>query len=122
MPLRGNLLIGVSHTVAAGKTQDFEYLRLEPRPDGVYYVVSPPGQKEAAFRLIGMTTDREGDRNDEVFVFANPTLEFPQKITYRRGTDGWLYASLDGKVKGTDREVVYPMRRTDCASGEIIPR
>ena len=29
MPLRGNLMLGMSQTVVAGKTQDFEYLRLE---------------------------------------------------------------------------------------------
>ena len=35
MPLRGNMLIGVSQTVSEGRTQDYEYLRLEVRPEGV---------------------------------------------------------------------------------------
>ncbi len=53
------------------------------------------------------------------FVFVNPALDFPQKITYRRATQGWLYATVDGKVGGADKEVTYPMRRIDCESGEV---
>jgi len=91
MPLRGNLLIGASHTVAEGKTQDYEYLRLEARPDGVYYVVTPSGKKEAAFRLAEQTVDRTDNRNDAIFVFVNTAQEFPEKITYRRASEGWVY-------------------------------
>ena len=46
MPLRGDLLIGVSHMVMQDKTLGYEYLRLESRPDGVYYVASPSGKSE----------------------------------------------------------------------------
>lgn len=122
MPLRGNVLIGVSHMVMQDKTQGFEYLRLESRPDGVYYVAAPSGKNEAAFRLTGQTVDRAEGRNDQIFTFVNPALEFPQKITYRRGSDGWLYAVVEGKTGGKDREVTYPMRRVDCESGEFILR
>ena len=122
MPLRGNLLVGVSQTVAQGKTQGFEYLRLELRPDGVYYVASPSGKTESAFRLAGETIDAGGDRKDQIFTFVNPALDFPQKITYRRASDGWLYAGLEGKAGGAERQVTYPMRRIDCESGELILR
>ena len=44
----------------------------------------------------------------------------PQRIVYRRGSEGWLYATIDGKVKGEDRQVIYPMRRIDCETGEFI--
>jgi len=123
MPLRGNLLVGVSQTVMQNITQGYEYLRLEPRADGVYYVTAPEGRNEAAYRLTEQTVDKTNDRNDEIFVFANPALEFPQKITYRRASSGgWLYATVDGKVGGADRQVIYPMRRIDCESGESINR
>ena len=46
LPLRGGLLVGVSQTVAQGKTQGYEYLRVESRADGVYYVASPSGKSE----------------------------------------------------------------------------
>ena len=48
--------------------------------------------------------------------------QFPQRIVYRRGVEGWLYASVEGKAKGEEKEkkVIYPMRRVDCQSGELI--
>jgi Domain of unknown function (DUF6265) len=122
MPLRGNLIVGVSQTVAQDKTLGFEYLRLESRPEGIFYIASPSGKKEDAFRLAEQTIDRSGDRNDQLFVFVNPALDFPQKITYRRASDGWLYADVEGKAGSADRKVIYPMRRIDCESGELLLR
>jgi hypothetical protein len=83
MPLQGAMMIGVSQTIEKGATQGYEYLRLEPRPDGVFYVASPPGKPEAAFRFEGQTVDKAMDRNDAVFTFVNPKLEYPQRIAYR---------------------------------------
>ena len=122
LPLRGNLMLGVSHVVRGGKTQDYEYLRLEPRADGVWYVDQPSGQKakEAAFRLVGRKVDTADGRNDEIFTFEASGNEFPQRIVYRRGSEGWLYASVEGKSAGADKSVIYPMRRIDCQSGEFI--
>jgi hypothetical protein len=116
LPLRGDMMIGVSHTVSQGKTQDFEYLRLELRPEGVFYVAAPSGKKETSFRFSGKT--RDGDR--EIFTFENPVDEFPQRIIYRRGSEGWLYAHVEGTLGGQARSVIYPMRRVDCTSGELI--
>jgi len=116
LPLRGDMMIGVSQTVSQGKTQDFEYLRLELRPEGIFYVAVPSGKKETSFRLSGRTRDGE----NEIFTFENPVDEFPQRIIYRRGSEGWLYAHVEGKLNGAPRSVIYPMRRVDCASGEPI--
>ena len=116
LPLRGDMMIGVSHTVSQGKTQDFEYLRLELRPEGVFYVAVPSGKKETPFRLSART--QEGD--SEIFTFENTVDEFPQRIIYRRGREGWLYAHVEGKQNGQPRTVIYPMRRVDCKTGEFI--
>ena len=122
MPLRGNLLIGVSHMVMQDRTQGYEYLRLESRKDGIYYVAAPSGKGESAFRMTEPTFDRAEGRDDQIFTFVNPAQEFPQKITYRCGSEGRLYAVVSGKSGGKDREVTYPMRRVDCESGEFIRR
>lgn len=116
LPLRGNLLVGASHTVAQGRTQDFSYLRIEPRADGVFYVVTPARQPEIAFRL----SSQESDGPDRIFTFSNASSGFPQRILYRRGTEGWLYVHVEGPVGGEERKVIYPMRRIDCESGELI--
>jgi hypothetical protein len=116
LPLRGDLLVGAGHTVAGARTQDFEFVRIEPRKDGVYYVTLPSGQKEAAFRL----DRRETDGADTFFTFVNPAHDFPQEIVYRRGSEGWLYIHVQGKLKGEDRRIIYPLRRIDCETGELI--
>ena len=118
LPLRGDLLVGISHTVADGKTVGYEHLRIENRADGAYYVAAPPGAAETAMKLEKTTA--EGAIT--TFVFANPKLDFPRQLSYRREIDGWLYATLDGKVNGADRQVIYPMRRVDCESGDLIKK
>jgi hypothetical protein len=115
-PLRGGVLLGFGSTVFQGKLQSYEHLRIELRVDGVYYVAIPSGQKEDAFKLVSITTDDK----DTIFTFANPDHDFPQRIIYRRGTEGWLYATIEGKLKGEDRQVIYPMRRIGCESGAFI--
>jgi hypothetical protein len=118
MPLRGNLLVGTSHTTIGNQTLDFEYLRIEPRADGVYYVATPSKQKEESFKL----GEIQKDDGDTILTFTNPKLEFPQRIIYRRGTIGWLYAHVEGTVNGAERKVIYPMRRINCESGELIEK
>ena len=116
LPLRGGMIVGAGHTLLQDKTQDFEYMRVETRPDGVYYVVAPSGKPETAFKLATITDDGHGTE----FTFANGIDEFPQRIVYRRGGEGWLYASVEGKLNGEERKVTYPMRRIGCESGEVI--
>jgi len=115
-PPRGGILLGIGSTVYQGKTQSYEYLRIEARADGVYYVALPSGQPEAAFKLVAITTDDK----DTIFTFSNPDHDFPQRIIYRRGTEGWLYATIEGKIKGEDKQVIYPMRHIGCESGEFL--
>jgi len=119
LPLRGDLLVGVSHTVMEGKTVGFEYLRLESRGPDVFYINSTPGQKELPFRLAEVTSVENGAVE---FRFANPDLSFPQKLAYRRASEGWLYASVEGRSNGVERKLVYPMRHIDCGTGDLITK
>jgi len=116
LPLRGEVMVGASQTAMQGKTLSYEFLRLEPRADGVFYVPIPSGRKEGAFKLASRKTDGE----DEIFTFENVSDEFPQRIVYRRGTAGQLFATVAGKINGENKEVIYPMRRVDCQTGEIV--
>ena len=122
LPLRGNLMLGMSHTVLQGKTQDYEYLRIESRPDGVYYVALPSGQNPTSFKFEGKTVVTMGDRSDDAFVFTNPALEFPQicdrvlnmlqRIVCAVGRPHWSFehfgissglCSLDREARGRNR-------------------
>ena len=116
LPLRGNLLIGASHTVLQDRTQDFEYVRVESRGDGLHYIAQPSGGRETTFHLA----DRQMDGADTVYTFANDAQDFPRRIVYRRGSEGWLYIHVEGRVQGEERRVIYPLRRIDCESGDVI--
>jgi hypothetical protein len=118
LPLTGDTMVGISQTTLRGKTVDFEYLRLESRPEGVFYVATQADKSEAAFRLSARTTAG----GDELFTFVNaaPAVEYPQRIIYRRGSEGWLYVTVEGKVRGIDKQVIFPMRRVDCQTGAIV--
>jgi hypothetical protein len=123
MPLRGQMMLGVSQTLdEKGATAGYEFLRLELRDGAVYYVAAPPGKAEVPLKFDGETSDTANDRNDTVFTFVNPALEFPRVISYRRAKEGWLYASVEGNVAGADRKATYPMRRINCETGEVVGR
>ena len=86
------------------------------RPEGVFYVASPSGKKETSFRLAG----RSEDGPDEIFTFESAADEFPKRLIYRHGTGGWLYVHVEGKINGEERRVIYPMRRVDCKTGDLL--
>lgn len=117
-PLRGDMMVGVSRMAYPDKVISYEYLRLEQRNDGVYYVAAPRGKPEAAFKLTSTTKDK--DRGDDLFNFTVAGSDFPTRITYRRGSGGWLYVEVAGKAQGKDHQVIYPFRRVDCETGEFI--
>jgi hypothetical protein len=119
LPLEGGVLLGVSHTLAGGKSVGFEYLRLESRGADVFYVNSTPGQKEVAFKLVEVAPVEDGAIE---FRFTNRDVAFPDRLAYRKAAEGWLYASVAGKVDGADRHLVYPMRRVDCETGTLITK
>ena len=114
---RGGMMVGSSQTVVGQRTLDYTYMRLESRPDGVYYVAVPSGKKELAFKLTGV----EDDKGVKVFTFNGSQDEFPQRIVYRHNSEGSMFAQVGGKVDGNDKEVTYPMHRVDCVTG-AIPR
>jgi hypothetical protein len=116
LPLRGDVMVGAGQTAMQGKTLSYEYLRLEPRADAVYYIAVPSGKKETLFRL----SSKQTDGGDAIFTFENASGEFPQRIIYRRGSEGWLYAHVEGELNGEKKQVIYPMRHVDCQSGEFI--
>ncbi len=112
---RGGTMLGSSQMVIGPRTEDYTYLRIESRPDGLYYVAVPSGKKEIAFKLTGV----EDDKGVKIFTFSNPRDEYPQRIVYRHGEHGLLFAQVGGKVDGKDKEVTYPMHRVDCVTGAL---
>src|SRR5207247_710673 len=72
---RDGMMLGSSKMVVGQRPQGYTNLRIESRPDGLYYVAVPSGKKEIAFKLTGV----EDDKGVKVFTFSNPQDEFPQR-------------------------------------------
>jgi hypothetical protein len=84
---KGGTLLGMSRTVAGGKTSAFEFPRLEETRDGVDYVAQPGGRPPTRFRCTSVENRKA--------VFENPQHDFPTKIVYER-VDDELIATVSG--------------------------
>ncbi|NUN14121.1 MAG: hypothetical protein HUU55_10855 [Myxococcales bacterium] len=87
LPAAGNTLFGVNHTTVNGKLTFFEYLRIEWRPDGVFYIAQPKGSSPTEFKLTQTA--------DQVVTFVNPEHDFPQRIVLTRTAAGYV-ARIEG--------------------------
>jgi hypothetical protein len=98
----GATMMGMSRTVAGEKTVEFEYLRIEQRADGIYYVAHPKARCPGTdFKLTRASANEA--------VFENPQHDFPKRIIYHKGADDSLTASIDGG-EGT-KTISYAYRR-----------
>lgn len=88
---KGGRMLGLGQTVANGKMISFEFLRIEQRADGVYYVAQPGGNPPVDFKLTRSS--------EQEVVFENPKHDHPKMISYRRDGDA-LLARLEGDEKG----------------------
>ena len=85
----GESMLGMSRTVAGDKTVEFEYLRIEQRADGIYYVAHPKARCPGTDFKLTRASATEA-------VFENPQHDFPKRIIYRKTGDDSLTASIDG--------------------------
>jgi len=102
----GQTMLGMSRTVANGKTVAYEFIQLREQDGDLFYVAKPSGQAEASFKLV-----KSG--NQEA-VFENPQHDFPQRIIYRLEKDGSLSAAIEGMSKGKLKHIDFPMKRAKC--------
>jgi hypothetical protein len=99
-----NMLVGTSRTVQDGRTVEFEFIRIEARADGVYYVAQPGGRPPVDFKL-------SSDSASEL-VFVNPGhADHLKRIIYRRQGADEIAARVEGEDGGRPFAVDYPYRR-----------
>jgi hypothetical protein len=103
----GDLMLGMSRTVANGKASEFEFLQIRQKENGeIFYVAIPSGQKETWFKLVKYGGNQA--------VFENLEHDFPQRIIYRLEKDGSLAARIEGTVQGQLKGTNFPYRRIQC--------
>jgi Domain of unknown function (DUF6265) len=91
----GGSMIGMSRTLAGGKTVFFEYLRIEARGADIYYVAHPKARNPGTeFKLVRLGAQEA--------TFENTAHDFPKRIIYRKNADGGLTARIEGD--GTEKE------------------
>ena len=103
----GQSMIGMSRTVAGGRTVFTEYLQIREANGQIAYIVSlGMGAKPVAFKLI--------KSSDNEVVFENLEHDFPQRIIYRRQSADALFARIEGQEKGVNKAMDFPYKRSKC--------
>ena len=103
-----NMLTGMSRTVAGGRTTAFEFVRIEARADGIFYVAQPGGRPPVDFKLAS--------ESGADLVFVNPGhADRLTKVIYRREANGNLTARIEGEAGGKAFSEDYAYQR--LASG-----
>jgi len=99
-----NMLVGTSRTVEGGRTVSFEFMRIEARADGVFYVAQPGGKPPVDFKLASDTASE--------LVFVNPGhADHLKRVVYKTQGAGRLSARVEGEDGGKAFAVDYPYRR-----------
>ena len=103
----GQSMIGMSRTVAGGKTVFTEHLQIREANGQIAYIVAlGMGAKPTVFKLV-KTSDSEA-------VFENPEHDFPQRIIYRRESAEALFARIEGQEKGVNKAMDFRYKRSKC--------
>lgn len=108
------LMLGAHRDVRPGRKPFFEYLRLEERDGGVYYIASPGGAVPTEFILTAVGGDSA--------VFLNSAHDYPQRIVYKRIAPDTLYARIEGEINGEMRTSEWYWTPAKAESGEYDVR
>ncbi|MEO8648274.1 MAG: DUF6265 family protein [Acidobacteriota bacterium] len=102
----GTSILGMGRTVRDGKTVDHEFMRIENRADGLYFVARPKANaEETEFKLKSRTANS--------FTFENPEHDFPQRVIYSFG-NGTMTGRIEGNNKGKPMGIDFPFKKVKC--------
>jgi len=93
----GGFMLGMNREARPDGKGSFEYLRIEPRKDGLVYLASPGGRAPTEFPLA--------DLGERFVLFENPAHDFPQRIRYELTKEGQLHARVSGG-EGAEEQVM----------------
>jgi hypothetical protein len=105
-----NMMIGTSRSVRAGRTTSFEFMRIEARADGVFFVAQPSGHPPVDFKLAAAAGPE--------LVFLNPGhADHLSRVVYRRVDAEAMTGRIEGADAGKTFAVDYPYRRAKGQNG-----
>jgi hypothetical protein len=106
----GDMMLGMSRTLKNGKAVTFEFIQIQTRTDGTFYIASPSKQERTEFKLTTF--------ENNVAVFENPDHDFPQKVVYKFLGEDSLQAWIEGTHNGKSSKTEFPMTRVKCPGGK----
>jgi len=98
----GGTMLGLSRTVANGRTVAFEFLRIENRAEGIFYGAQPQGRPPVEFKLT--------HRSENRVVFENPQHDHPKIIRYSKELNGSLRAEIEGDKNGKHQKMEFSLK------------
>lgn len=102
---KAGVMLGLSRTIVRDRMVAFEFLRIEKRADGIYYVAQPGGRPPTDFKLSKSTATSA--------VFENPKHDHPKIITYRLEDARTLVAVIEGDEGGQHKKQEFRFCRDD---------
>jgi hypothetical protein len=84
-----------SYFIKGKDTLHFESIILAQKGETLTYSPTVKGQNEG--KSVAFPSSSESDKQ---LVFENPKHDYPQKITYTKGTNNTLTAEITGKLNG----------------------
>ncbi len=96
------MMLGTNRTVRDGKVKAFEYMRIESRDGGVYFVAKPSGAAgETSFTLISIKKKKA--------LFENKAHDFPKRVIYYKNGD-----DLGARVEDDKSGLEFLFKKTAC--------
>ena len=86
--LNENHFKGVSYAMKNGKVRIMEYLQISRSGNEVNYAANALGQNDGKAIPFKLT------KSDSVYVFENPSHDFPKKISYRLLSPGEMFVDV----------------------------
>ena len=110
---QGGTMLGMSRTVKGGRTVFTEFMHVSTAADGrmVLNIQLQLAAKSTQFRLI--------EAKDGTATFSNPEHDYPQRIIYRRESDGSLFARIEGKAGGKERHDDFKFAPAACSTRDL---
>jgi len=105
MEPRGGLMLALHRDTRSQGRVFFEFLRIEEREDGLYYMASPLGREATPFKMVALEPRK--------VVFENPEHDFPQKIIYWAEGEETLRARVEGTNQGQFGFEEYAWKRAN---------
>lgn len=104
-PAAGTML-GMARTVRAGRTTEFEFMRIVAEDPGLVFIAQPSGRPPTRFAAARVSPTE--------VVFENPGHDFPQRVIYAQDGADHLRARIEGTRGGQPRGIDFPMTRAAC--------